>query len=331
MVEDVDGPMGFLPVDIDEQLAQVAAGGGPLTSMEIAAGEAWVETIANAIAKLTFALPDSLFRVGLAVQAQLDESGRRVVGVRDGARVADLPGALDKALRGRNVQLAAPLGPAISMGAAWAIGESRAVTGGLVGIGNALVLTWSDEVTWSELCNAVPSGDTVEPRGTAFDLGFWALSEASATRCGTTERLLVASRGGSECVSGLLEDAARCLGARAGSRIMAAIQRGDAVPERVVLGGSLGRAALDTRLGAQILDRFCEGARAELSVDVAGSRAYGILAPSGGDAHGDASGDPDVADVHAWQLADGFVHVSREDAAAVIGAAYAAQGTAQRS
>lgn len=310
VVEGVDGPTGFLPLGLDVQLGTDGLAVQPMTTEETRAGEAWVETIANTIAKLTFGLRGVGIRVGVAVDGHLDADGRAITAARGGARVENLPGALEVALRGRNVALDQGIDRIASFGEAWALGELTSAMGGLVGLESALVLTWDDEVTWVDVRAGRVADRTIEAFGSPLDLGFTRLEELRAQACGEGDRLLSAARRGDQCVSEVFDRAAFPLGYEAGRRVALSLETEGELIERVVLGGALGRALLDPTFGIFTLHALRVGMGEAIQENSLAAAIEGEIMQREAD---DTEG--------RMVVAEGYVHVSREDAAAVIGAA----------
>ena len=321
LVEDVDGPMEFLPLPLERQLA-----GGPAVSDETRAGQAWVETVANAIAKLTFGLRGGKPRVGLCLDAVLDAAGRRVEAVEGGARVKDFVDRLESALRGRNIDLATPIGRAYTVGEAWVLGEQRSALGGLAGVPDALALVWDRSIAWTRVSRGRAIQTAVEPRGGSHDFGLLALDDIQRQRTGRTRRLFVAARSGDEDACDLLVGAALSLGGEAARRLLEWPVADHGLhpdpapgPDRILLAGLVGRLASDERLRPVLLDPFTEGLARGLAEREDAAQERGLLVPLD-----DLDPVPElVVEVGSLQLAlaPGLLQISQEDAAATIGAA----------
>ena len=83
----MDGPTHFVPLALERQLPSGLD--GEMRSRqadEERAADGWVQSIANAVAKLTFGLRAEALRVGVAVDGRLDGRGRDLVAMREGAR-----------------------------------------------------------------------------------------------------------------------------------------------------------------------------------------------------------------------------------------------------
>ncbi|MFT6830221.1 MAG: hypothetical protein ACJAZN_000375 [Planctomycetota bacterium] len=321
VVEDVDGPTEFLPLSLERQLA-----GGPPVPDEARAGQAWVETVANAIAKLTFGLRGGKPRVGLCLDAKLDAGGRRVDAVEGGARVQDFVDQLETALRGRNIDLATPIGRAYTLGEAWTLGEQRSALGGLAGVPEALVLVWDRSVSWTRVARGRVIQSAAEPRGGSHDFGLLFLDDAQSLRTARARRVFVAARSGDKDASELLTAAALALGREAARRLFewpVADHRLHPDPppdaDRILLAGLVGRQASDERLRSVLLDPFTEGLARGLAEREDAARERGLLVPLDG-----LDPAPDfVLEVGSLRLAlaPGLLQISQEDAAATIGAA----------
>ncbi|MEM9382356.1 MAG: hypothetical protein AAGB93_20555, partial [Planctomycetota bacterium] len=172
IVEDVDGPPRFRPLPVHRLLRDSAC-----APDELRAGEAWVQSIANAIAKLTFGVRGAGVRVGLALDARLDGRGRQVLASRNGPRVDDVVDALEAALRGRGIALGAPIGRAVPFVEAAALGEIWSPLGGLAGGTDGLVLVWDQDVGWAEVGNGEVLSSATELPGGRLDLGLGRLDE----------------------------------------------------------------------------------------------------------------------------------------------------------
>jgi hypothetical protein len=312
VVEDVDGPMEFLPLPLERQLA-----GNARVPNETRAGQAWVETVANAIAKLTFGLRGGPPRVGLCLQATLDAAGRRVKGAEGGARVRDFVESLEVALRGRNIDLEAPIGRAVSVGEASTLGELHSALGGLAGVPDALSLVWWEDVSWSRVARGQVIQSTVEARGTHHDLGLRGLDERVRARAPEGKRLFAGARSGDEVHVEELGRAARALGLEAARRLLdwpvpdASRHPGALLPpSRLLVGGLVARMASDPRLRPVLFDPLEQGLAQGLHDREDAARNQGLLVPDE-----DAPGPPSLI------LAPGLIQLSQEDSAAIIGAA----------
>lgn len=131
-----EGWHGFLPVDLDQQLRERdALESGSLEPGEAERGEghAWVHTLANAVAELTFGLDlaDGL-RLGVCMPGLKSADGRGILVSRNGPRIPDFSGELERQLAGRNLTLRSPLPPLASDGIAAGWGEEHS-PGGLMG------------------------------------------------------------------------------------------------------------------------------------------------------------------------------------------------------
>lgn len=322
--EDVDGPTRFVPYAMERQLAQ-RGDLGVLAPDEERAADAFVQGIANAVAKLTFGLRAERVRVGLAVDAHLDGRGRDVVAHREGPRVRGLPEAVESALRGRGIELDGPVGRALHVGEAWAVGERVSALGLLGDLARGErghLVHWDQEVSLVHVvAGSLPRGQ-VEPPGSRADLGFRGL-EPRWRSVSAGRRLLPAARRGDSHAVPILRRAAALLGTRVGARVVAderdaerVAQDGGAVPgpARIVLAGTLGRALLDGRLDGGLLTAFEGGIASAVSTAPDLARRAELLGPLG------AEGDPS-------SLAGGVVQISREANAPLIGAAALALGS----
>ena len=177
---DVDGPTHFVPLALERQLPP--GPGGEKRSRqadEARAADAWVQSIANAVAKLTFGLRTEALRVGVAVDARLDGRGRDVVAMREGARVEGLPAEIDKALRGRGIETAGPMRRCLQLGDAWALGEQTSALGLLGGPRGATARSSCiDEEVSAEARDSFPR--SLRGPGTRPTPGFGARASAGA-------------------------------------------------------------------------------------------------------------------------------------------------------
>lgn len=312
VVEDVDGPMDFIPLPLERQLA-----GSARAPHESRAGQAWVETVANAIAKLTFGLPGGPPRVGLCLQALLDAQGRRVVASEGGARVRDFVESLEAALRGRSIDLEIPIGRAVSVGEACTLGEMHSALGGLAGVPDALSLVWWDDVSWTRVARGRVIQSAAEPRGGKHDLGLPALDQLVRRREPDGKRLFVGARDGDPTICEELSKAAHALGFEAARRLIEWPIHDTSLhpvppppPARLLIGGLVGRMASDPRLRPILLDPLEEGLAQGLRdrEDAALNRC--LLVP-----------DEEMPGAATHLLAPGLVQLSQEDSAAMIGAA----------
>lgn len=312
VVEDVDGPMEFLPLPLERQLA-----GKARVPNESKAGQAWVETVANAIAKLTFGLRGGSPRVGLCLQAVLDPTGRRVMGADGGARVRDFVESLEVALRGRNIDLATPIGRALSVGEASTLGEMHSALGGLAGVPDALSMVWWDDVSWTQVARGRVTQTAVEPKGSEHDVGLLGLEQRIRRRSPDGKRILSAVRDGEQVAVEELAKAAHALGREAARRLIewpVADQSRHPVPSppasRLLVGGRMGRTASDSRLRDVLLDPLEVGLAEGLHDREDAALQRGLLVPH--------EGEPGALN---HQLAPGLLQLSQEDSAAIIGAA----------
>lgn len=320
---DVDGPTHFVPLALERQLPP--GPGGEKRSRqadEARAADAWVQSIANAVAKLTFGLRTEALRVGVAVDARLDGRGRDVVAMREGARVEGLPAEIDKALRGRGIETAGPMRRCLQLGDAWALGEQTSalgLLGGLEGGDRSLVVHWDEEVFLAEARRGLVPRGRFEAPGTRADVGFRGLSVRWRAQ-GGGPRLLPAARGGDAAAIQLLRGGAEILGARVGQRLIQGEREAERVAAeggrepgsvRVVVGGAMGRALLDEQLDDRILGGLAAGIRGALGEAPALARRAGLL--------------PDEAE-GSCGLAEGLLQLSREASAPLIGAAALALG-----
>ncbi len=312
VVEDVDGPMEFLPLPLERQLA-----GNARVPNETRAGQAWVETVANAIAKLTFGLHGGPPRIGLCLQATLDATGRRVKGAEGGARVRDFVESLEAALRGRNIDLETPIGRAVSVGEASTLGELHSALGGLAGVPDALSLVWWDEVSWTRVARGRVIQSAIEPRGGKHDLGLPALDERVQGIAPGARRLFAGARHGDKAHTETLAQSARALGREAARRLIEWPVPDDSLhpvallpASRLLLGGLVGRMASDPRLRPVLLDPLEVGLAEGLRDREDASRDRGLLVP-----------DESAPDSKELLLAPGLLQLSQEDSAAIIGAA----------
>lgn len=320
VVEDVDGPMEFLPLPLERQLAGTAR-----VPNETKAGQAWVETVANAIAKLTFGLRGGPPRVGLCIQATLDASGRRVKAAEGGARVRDFVESLEDALRGRNIDLATPIGRAVSVGEAATLGEMRSALGGLAGVPDALSLVWWDDVSWTRIARGRVIQSASEPRGGAHDLGLPALDELIKRRAPGGKRLFAGARQGDPVPCEELTRAAYALGLEAARRLIEWPIHDESlhpVPpppaSRLLVGGLVGRMASDPRLRPLLVDPLEEGLAQGLKDREDAALNRNLLVPD----EAVSSEGPSLGNSAATLvLAPGLLQLSQEDSAAIIGAA----------
>lgn len=315
---DVDGPTHFVPLALERQLPGRGAEEAPGRQVEEdRAADAWVQSIANAVAKLTFGLRTETLRVGVAVDARLDGRGRDVIAAREGARVIELPAAIDAALRGRGITTAGPMGRCLQLGEAWALGEQTSALGLLGGLQpgeRALVVHWDEEVFLAEVRSGLLPRGRFEAPGTRADVGFRGLEPRwRAVSDGT--RLLSAARRRDGDAIDLLRSAAEVLGARVGQRLVQDEREAERVaaeggaepgPVRVVVAGSLGRALLDERIDERVLGSFGSALRATLEESAPLARRAGFL--------------PEVTE-GTGGLAEGLLQLSREASAPLIGAA----------
>lgn len=312
--EDVDGPPSFVPLPLTRQLA-----GHGQAPQEERAGEAWVQSIANAVAKLTFGLRGGRIRVGLALDAHLDGKGRTVIASRGGPRHTDVVAGLEDALRGRNIVLAGPILRAHSLAEAWALGEVHAALGGLVGAPDGLCLVWDGEVSWAEVAGGKIVRHGSEPAGTRLDVGLASMERTAPPRDGVPQRLTVAARAGHPDVTRTFMESATVLGRASARRLLLRLEalpaapgiaEGDGVPARVVVGGTLGMLMTDPRLAACLKVPFEAGLADGLRVREEASLAAQWL-----------SRTPGTASV-GTHLTPGLVHVAQDPSAAALGAAY---------
>ena len=357
IVEDVDGPTQFVPLSIERQIAegaQLANGpargsgdtkaGSPGHSGETRAGDAWIQSIGNAVAKLTFGTRGPGLRLGLAIDARLGHRGRTVVAARDGARIQDIPGALDAALRGRNCMPSAPIGRAVELGEAWALGEIHSAIGSAGSSPRSIILTWDADVSWTSVGRGRVLGNQIEVPGGRFELGFARLDRAFRGESPARGRLLTCARRGDPEATELLRETAACLGSGAAVRLLARVReeqrsashiRGESDAwVRLILGGTLGRAAADPRMLDVILTPFERALVEALAGAESRSAALdaGLIAPAeqGVDpASGSSSVDPTglprgperAVTVDGLTLSAGTLLISREDASPCLGAA----------
>ena len=320
---DVDGPTRFVPLALERQLSPGPSGQKqPLRADEGRAADGWVQSIANAIAKLTFGLRAEALRVGVAVDARLDGRGRDVIAMRDGARIQGLPAAIDKALRGRGIEPAGPMRRCLQLGDAWALGEQTSALGLLGGLGGgerSLVVHWDEEVFLAEARPGLLPRGRFEGPGARADVGFRGLDRRWRAR-GEGLRLLPAARRGDTAAIRLLRDAGEVLGARVGHRLIQGereaervLAEGGTAPGsvRVVVGGAMGRGLLDERIDGRILGGIGAGIRRALEEAPELARRAGLLVDEAGGSGG---------------LAEGLLQLSREASAPLIGAAALALG-----
>lgn len=348
VVEDVDGPTQFVPLSITRQIAEGASHHGAMGrdrvpgaashDGEARAGDAWIQSIANTVAKLTFGVRGPGLRVGLAIDGRLGSGGRSVLAARGGARVPDISGALDAALRGRNCALSAPLGRAAELGEAWALGEVHSAIGSAGSSPRALILTWDEDVSWSSVSQGRVLSNSIELPGAKLDVGFAALDQRLRESGASTGRLLSSVRRGEEVAIGALQDAASALGRGAARRLLAQAReqelsgdRPTAAPEawvRLILTGAVGRAAADRRMASAVLVPFEEALLGALTADTVRHQAVAsglLLAP--GEAFGEDSLTATGREYsNGWSLFPGTLLVSREDACPCLGAASLALG-----
>ncbi|QDV07029.1 hypothetical protein Poly30_25480 [Planctomycetes bacterium Poly30] len=322
VVEDVDGPMDFLPLTVERQLAGSTAAGN-----EARAGQAWVETVANSIAKLTFGLRGGKPRVGLCLEARLGPRGREVEAAEGGARVKDFVADLEQALRGRNIDLASPIGRALTPGEACALGEMHSALGGLAGVPDAVALIWESDVHWARVARGRIVQTATEPHGGRLDLGLRALDERFCLPGDRSKRLFVAARESDPRARDLLCASALALGQEAARRLLDWPVPDDRhhpnpapPPSRLLLGGLVGRLSSDSRLRGVLLDPFEEGLARGLHDRDDAARIRGLIV---------ASEQPEGSGLHEYILPPGLIQVSQEDSAAVIGAASTVAPSAQ--
>lgn len=320
---DVDGPTHFVPLALERQLPSRSSGEKPSRQAdEERAADAWVQSIANAVAKLTFGLRADELRVGVAVDGRLDGRGRDLVAMREGARTEDLPAAIDKAMRGRGISTAGPMTRCLHLGEAWALGEQTSALGLLSDLEEderALVVHWDEEVFIAEARRGLLPRGRFEPPGSRVDVGFRGLAVRWRTQGGETQLLSAAVRGDA-VASRLLYEAAEVLGVRVGQRLIQgereaerlAVEGGRAPgPVRVVLGGALGRALLDERVDGRVVGGLGAGIRRSLEQAPDVARRAELLGGAG--------------DARAG-LTEGLLQLSREASAPLIGAAALALG-----
>ncbi|MEM9801046.1 MAG: hypothetical protein AAGA20_12035 [Planctomycetota bacterium] len=308
LVEDVDGPTRFVPLDVHRQLEGPDADGD-----EARAAQAWVESIANAIARLTFGVRGGSVRVGLALDARLDGRGRHVMAARDGPRVENIVDALIVALRGRSIRLASTPSRAISLTRALALGEIRSAIGGLAGGVAGLTLAWDREVGWADVARGEVVRESTELPGTRLDQGLVRLDELRRETDELPSPLAASARRGDPAARDLFAKAALALGRAAARRLLVRLSErapvdSSAPPDRLVLTGTCGRFASDPRLAGSVLEPFEEGLAQGLSDREDAAMRAGLLQAAGS--------TPSVA--------AGVLHVSTDDAAAVLGAAASA-------
>ena len=315
---DVDGPTHFVPLALERQLPSgLDREKRSRQADEERAADGWVQSIANAVAKLTFGLRAEGLRVGVAVDGRLDGRGRDLVAMREGARAQDLPAAIDQAMRGRGIVTTGPMVRCLQLGEAWALGEQTSALGLLSDLGadeRALVVHWDEEVFIAEARRGLLPRGRFEAPGSRTDVGIRGLAARWRAQGGELRLLPAAVRGEAAAIR-LLREAAEILGARMGLRLIhgereaerLAVEVGKAPgPVRVVLGGALGRALLDERVDGRILGGLGAGLRRSLEQAPDLARRAELL---------------DVAQGARPGLSEGLLQLSREASAPLIGAA----------
>lgn len=351
IVEDVDGPTNFVPMSIARQIAEGAAergangeAGGPGAASydgETLAGDAWIQSIANAVAKLTFGVRGPGLRVGVAIDGRLGSRGRSVLAARSGARVPDIAGSLGAALRGRNCAPSAPIGRAAELGEAWALGEIHSAIGSAGSSPRALILTWDEDVSWTVASQGRVLSNAIELPGAKLDLGFATLDQVIRGRGASAGRILASARRGEEAAIQMLQEAAIALGRGAASRLLTQARQlagqlaqqqteardptagGRDAWVRLILAGALGRAAADHRMASAILGPFEDALVEALAADDVRAQSVEsglLLAPGEGLEEAPVT-ETGGENSNEWRLFPGTLLMSREDASACLGAA----------
>lgn len=129
---------GFEPLPLEVQLE--SRDSPDRSRLEVEEGDIWIQTIANAIAELVLGLPPAALMIGVCAPGLKNADRSGTVVVANGPRIPHFTEELERALRGRNLGLARPIGPILDDGDATALGEEFAATGVLSGVESAYVL-----------------------------------------------------------------------------------------------------------------------------------------------------------------------------------------------
>ncbi|MCB9915657.1 MAG: hypothetical protein H6828_10990 [Planctomycetes bacterium] len=122
---------GFRPLPLEDQLAQLEAGGPRLAEVEQRLGAAWVAACADAVHATARRRGARELRLGLCLAGRKDAAERGVVAALGGPRLPAFAAELEAALRARDLDLGpAPLRLA-SDGVAAGFGEELALGGAL--------------------------------------------------------------------------------------------------------------------------------------------------------------------------------------------------------
>lgn len=253
-----EGWAGFAPVEIERQLSEregLEAGRVAVDEAERSEGHAWVHTLANAVAELTFGLElHGGLRLGVCLPGLKSSDGRGVLVARNGPRIPDFAAELERQLAGRNIPLAATLPPLASDGEASGWGEEHAPQGKMGGVPSAYYLACG---------TGVAEALKLEGRHLPLDEVRAHLPAPWAIR---TERGTMEDR-----LS--LRELARALGGHPDEPIEALAHRADRAG-RAALGGWA--SALGAFLGRRVLE--IEAAGVQLDRIVVGQRSGRLLA-----------------------------------------------------
>jgi len=138
VAHDWTGTPGFEPAPLERQLAERdAPAPGPT---ERAGADAWLHTVANAIAEALLGLRADELRVGVCLPGLKSADGRGVHVLRKGPRLVGFADALEAQLAARDLTLEAPLTGLWDDGDAAAWGEEWAAQGLLSGVESAYVV-----------------------------------------------------------------------------------------------------------------------------------------------------------------------------------------------